>query len=246
MNKTYACSDLHGMYNLWEQIKNFCDETDTIYFLGDAVDRGPDGITILQEILADPRIIMLRGNHEDFIVDNDDYMWYVNGGSRTKEAIEALTDVERRRLVKKLKSLPDIMEIDNSEGKHLVLCHAGTDPWMTRRDLERMGRRDPYVWDRLHIRGDWSSKPEFKNVYVIHGHTPVIAEPALAKWMDPRLPGDEEYLAKYAPRVSRYCRGHKICIDMGCFCTGRTCLFDIDTFEAVYFESEDVRKRGLN
>ena len=63
---------------------------------------------------------MLRGNHEDFIIDNDDYMWYVNGGSGTKEAIEALTDIERQKLIKKLKSLPDIIEIDNIEGKHLV------------------------------------------------------------------------------------------------------------------------------
>ena len=33
MNKVYACSDLHGMYNLWKQIKEYCDETDTIYYL---------------------------------------------------------------------------------------------------------------------------------------------------------------------------------------------------------------------
>ena len=37
------------------------------------------------------------------------------------------------------------------------------------------------------------------------------------------------------------CRGHKICIDMGCFYTGRTCLFNIDTFESIYFESKEVR-----
>ena len=35
------------------------------------------------------------------------------------------------------------------------------------------------------------------------------------------------------------CRGHKICIDMGYFYTGRTCLFNIDTFEAIYFESKE-------
>lgn len=34
MNKTYAITDLHGMWNLWEQISEYCDETDTIYFLG--------------------------------------------------------------------------------------------------------------------------------------------------------------------------------------------------------------------
>ena len=124
----YVFSDLHAQTNLWEQIKNYIKEDDELICLGDCVDRGPGGITILQEILADPRITMLRGNHEDFIINNNDYIWYVNGGSGTKEAIEALTDIERQRLVKKLKSLPDIIEMDNIEGKHLVLCHAGTNP----------------------------------------------------------------------------------------------------------------------
>ena len=38
------------------------------------------------------------------------------------------------------------------------------------------------------------------------------------------------------------CRGHKICIDMGCFYTGRTCLFNIDTFEAIYFEDDKKKE----
>ena len=38
------------------------------------------------------------------------------------------------------------------------------------------------------------------------------------------------------------CRGYKICIDMGCFYTGRTCLFNIDTFEAFYFEDSKMRE----
>ena len=246
MGNRYATSDWHAQTKLGIQILNYLQPDDTLYFLGDSVDRGPGGLTLLNLLLNDPRVIYLRGNHEDFIINNDDHMWYLNGGNGTKEAIEALTDIERQKLIKKLKSLPDIIEIDNIEGKHLVLCHAGTDPWRTRRDLELMGRKDPYVWDRHHIYGDWSSNPEFKDTYVIHGHTPVTAEPALIKWMDPRLPGDENYDPEYTPRVSRYCRGHKICIDMGCFYTGRTCLFNIDTFEAIYFESEDICKKELN
>ena len=241
MGNRYATSDWHAQTKLGIQILNYLQPDDTLYFLGDSVDRGPGGLTLLNLLLNDPRVIYLRGNHEDFIINNDDHMWYLNGGKGTKEAIEALTDVERQKLIKKLKSLPDIIEIDNIEGKHLILCHAGTDPWRTRRDLELMGRKDPYVWDRRHIHGDWSSKPEFKDTYVIHGHTPVTAEPTLIKWMDPKLPGDENYDPEYTPRVSRYCRGHKICIDMGCFYTGRTCLFNIDTFEAIYFE-DDKRK----
>ena len=44
MNKVYAFSDLHGMYSLWEQIRDYCDETDIIYCFGDSIDRGADGV----------------------------------------------------------------------------------------------------------------------------------------------------------------------------------------------------------
>ena len=64
MNKTYAVSDLHGQGQLWEQIKEYIDDTDTLYYLGDAIDRGPDGINIMLDLLKMPNVIYLKGNHE--------------------------------------------------------------------------------------------------------------------------------------------------------------------------------------
>ena len=50
---TYVISDIHGQYDTFmrmlKQIK-FCEE-DTLYILGDAIDRGPDGIKILKAIM---------------------------------------------------------------------------------------------------------------------------------------------------------------------------------------------------
>ena len=63
MGNRYVTSDWHAQTNLGIQILNYLQPDDTLYFLGDSVDRGPGGITILQEVLADPRITMLRGNH---------------------------------------------------------------------------------------------------------------------------------------------------------------------------------------
>ena len=40
MNKIYCITDLHGQYQLLEKIKSYIDATDTLYFLGDAIDRG--------------------------------------------------------------------------------------------------------------------------------------------------------------------------------------------------------------
>ena len=69
MNKTYAITDLHGMLNFWEQISEYCDETDTIYFLGDAIDRGVDGLRVMESLLKDKRVIYLLGNHEEFFME---------------------------------------------------------------------------------------------------------------------------------------------------------------------------------
>ena len=48
---TYAFSDLHGDYQLWTAIKNYCKDDDILFFLGDVNDRGNDGIKILQEMI---------------------------------------------------------------------------------------------------------------------------------------------------------------------------------------------------
>ena len=50
----FVCSDLHGQYWAWEKIKGLLNENDNLIFLGDAIDRGPDGIRIAMEILARP------------------------------------------------------------------------------------------------------------------------------------------------------------------------------------------------
>ncbi|SFQ35506.1 Calcineurin-like phosphoesterase [Butyrivibrio proteoclasticus] len=49
---TYAISDLHGQYDIFEKLLDVIDfsENDFLYVLGDAIDRGPDGIKILQKI----------------------------------------------------------------------------------------------------------------------------------------------------------------------------------------------------
>ncbi len=63
---TYVISDIHGQYDTFmrmlKQIK-FCEE-DTLYILGDAIDRGPDGIKILKAIMKMKNVKMFLGNHE--------------------------------------------------------------------------------------------------------------------------------------------------------------------------------------
>ena len=65
----YACSDLHGNWELWLEIKKFLKPEDKMFFLGDAADRGDSGWTILKEMLNDKRITYIAGNHDIMLAD---------------------------------------------------------------------------------------------------------------------------------------------------------------------------------
>lgn len=68
MPDTYVFSDIHGMWDLYKAIMNYCHKQDseaTIIFLGDACDRGPDGYRIMKKLLDNPHVVYLIGNHED-------------------------------------------------------------------------------------------------------------------------------------------------------------------------------------
>ena len=68
MHDIFTFCDIHGMYGLYKAIMNYCNEQDpeaTIVFIGDACDRGPDGYNIMKELLDNPYVVYLKGNHED-------------------------------------------------------------------------------------------------------------------------------------------------------------------------------------
>src|SRR5215510_11480080 len=71
--RTFAIGDIHGelshLKTLWSRFPAL-DESDTIVFLCDYVDRGPDSRGVLEFLLALPehcpaKLVFLRGNHED-------------------------------------------------------------------------------------------------------------------------------------------------------------------------------------
>lgn len=224
MNKTYCFTDLHGMYNLWAQIRDYCDESDILIFLGDACDRGDSGIKIITELLRDKRVKYLKGNHEDMITivgpeliegQYHNYSWWLmNGGAQTAEDFLKLPLLSQEWIVEKLNALPDHMWYTNKKGQEIFLSHAGTDLIYSKRDLELMGRKDPYIWDRKHIGPSWPQEPEYENKYVVHGHTPV-----------------QNLLRDGTVRVVKYAHGHKIDLDFGSFQSCTAVLFDLDEME---------------
>ena len=62
----YVMSDLHGCYQEYREALekiNF-NEQDTLYVLGDVVDRGPEPIKLLQNMMLRPNVLPIIGNHE--------------------------------------------------------------------------------------------------------------------------------------------------------------------------------------
>lgn len=98
MKNVYCFTDIHGMYELYKKIMNYCkseDPTSTIIYLGDACDRGPDGYKIMKELLDDPYVIYLKGNHEAIFVDAARAI--INKYNKNEELYEYLHSLTRER-----------------------------------------------------------------------------------------------------------------------------------------------------
>ena len=77
MGKNYVCSDIHGMKGSYEDALKKLNEDDILYILGDATDRGDEGIEILLDIFLraentekKPRVEYIIGNHDLLLIEN--------------------------------------------------------------------------------------------------------------------------------------------------------------------------------
>lgn len=163
----YCMSDIHGEYDrfnkMLELIKFSAD--DTLYIIGDVIDRHPGGIDILRKIMETPNMVMLLGNHEQMCLDtlgpNNVYgsraLWQQNGGSDTyRELMYMMTPAERKHILSYLSNLPDHLDIEvNGSRFHLVHGFPSEDP-------------DVRIWERPIT---FAPAP-MADTTVIVGHTP--------------------------------------------------------------------------
>ena len=71
MHDIFCFTDVHGNYKLYKAVMDYCFSQDpecSIVYCGDACDRGPSGYKIMKELLNNPYVIYLKGNHEDMFV----------------------------------------------------------------------------------------------------------------------------------------------------------------------------------
>ena len=71
----YVMSDIHGNSKRFDSVLKQINlqPEDTLYILGDVVDRYPDGIRILRRIMKMPNVKMLLGNHEYMMLESTVY-----------------------------------------------------------------------------------------------------------------------------------------------------------------------------
>ena len=220
----YAVSDLHGCYDRYRQLLDKLDleEQDTLYVLGDALDRGPEGFQILSDMASRPQVVGLLGNHEAMALDalpgllrglehgrasmsrtdrSNASLWFSNGGESSLRDFLRLDKGQRQEV--------------KAGGRDFLLVHGGLEHFSPSRPLEDYSR-DEIVWCR----------PEPETVYfpdrcVVLGHTPTQFLLGAA--------GNESAQGKIYRTVSF------IDIDCGCVYPGGQlgCLC-LDTMEEIY------------
>lgn len=228
----YAMSDLHGEYQKYlamlEKIK-FSQE-DTLYLLGDLVDRGPEPVKILQDIIQRPNVYPLLGNHEvmaiyilkqllvevteetisqvDTYLMENIFLWQRNGGGVTLEQFQALPLRERRQLLEFLEGFGWYETVDVGE-RAFLLVHAGLGNYRPGKKLEEYSLEELTM-----VRPDYQTQyfPD-DSIYVLSGHTPTKL--LSGKW-------------------EIYHSHNNIVLDCGAAIGGRLACLCLDTMEEFY------------
>lgn len=174
-NYTYAIGDIHGQLDLLEELMQkigahateTVSGTATIVFLGDYVDRGPQSAHVVEYLrgLTDDnklRHILLKGNHEDMMVNVDDH-WIPNGGDATIASYQELYPDTWEDVMTQdaewMNNLPTIYWDD-----YRVFVHAAVDENVP---LDQQWPQTN-LWDRYY-REDNS---QAHGRHIVHGHTP--------------------------------------------------------------------------
>jgi len=204
---------------LLKKIK-FNPASDTLYILGDVIDRGEEPLKCLQYIMETKNICLIMGNHEQMMLDyyaKTDYNWLRNGCSGMKRQFNKLPKREQDIIFKYLRGRPYYKTI-GVKGRRYFLSHAGLAAgipfkYQTPEDL---------TWSREEFH-DFSA---LKSHICIFGHTPT-----------PNLNPDEFSCGVWFD--TRY--EDKICIDSGCIWGGALACLRLDDGKIFYVKSAQGR-----
>lgn len=235
----YIVSDIHGCFDQYQKLLekiNFSSE-DKLYVLGDAVDRGPEPIRLLQDMMKRPNIIFILGNH-DFIMYSllkklceiipgknhnrhmtagffmDYNSWFQDGGWITAKQFTKLDYSEKMHILDYI-SEASLYEVIKNNGKEYRLVHAGLANFEPGKDLDEYD-----LYDFLEERTDYTKRyyPE-ENIFLVTGHTPAVF---IKGWEKPEV----------------YRKNGHIAIDCACVAGGQLAAFCVETEKVIYVKGK--------
>ncbi|KAI4450200.1 Bis(5'-nucleosyl)-tetraphosphatase, symmetrical [Eubacterium plexicaudatum ASF492] len=191
----YVCSDIHGRLDRYRRLLETIrlSAQDTLFVLGDVIDRNPDGIAILQDMIDRDNVELFLGNHELFLYETiadrkegfvtDAYMKSIwcspnNGGSITYQAFCKLAEKEKRRILKAVQN-STLLRIVDVNGIKYHLSHSFTLPvpelsYYRFQDVP-IGMAKEVVWKSVFRMGEYHARYQAfdpKMRYIV-GHVPV-------------------------------------------------------------------------
>ncbi len=238
----YVMSDIHGCYEEYlaalEKI-SFSDN-DTMYVLGDCIDRGPDSIRLLKDMMMRYNVFPLTGDHEWMACEvlnafchaqtdkeirklmtpqlrSKFQLWTDprNGGMTTWKEFRELPEEDREDIVDYLGEFAIYEEV-STDGEDYLLVHGGMEPFQEGKTVDDYSVED-LVWSRADY-----SRPYYTDKYTITGHTPTVCEP-----------GNTGTIIR---------RNNHIAIDCGCVYGYNLAVFCMETGEEFYVPSRQKMK----
>ncbi|MDZ7607091.1 MAG: metallophosphoesterase family protein [Cyclobacteriaceae bacterium] len=176
MGRQFAISDIHGcsatFRKLVIEILRFTHE-DTLFLLGDYVNKGPDSKGVLDFIFellnSGHHVFCLKGNHEAYLLDalrdsDKESYFLARGGTATLQSfgVSKVAEIPVEYL-NFMESLPLYFQLDK-----YFLVHAGFDF-----ELPDPFNDEPSILNIRQFEVDWS---QTAGRSIIHGHVPTTME----------------------------------------------------------------------
>lgn len=268
MHDIFYFTDVHGMYDLYKAAMDYCINEDpecAIIYGGDACDRGNSGYKIMNELLNNPRVCYLKGNHEDMFVHaaiaikqlyksplEEDYIFdFLYNQEINEDGDKAIhlhlynggyytlynwmMDGMPEEFIDKINKLPLTFSYEN-----LDFCHAGG----TYEAFENASRAEYF--------GDWVDKEDAMMLLwdrmhlstgwapertCIFGHTPTVHLPSIYYGKDKSI--SNIHPCSYIGLFDNKFNGKKIDMDTGTFNSKKLYVLNCLTLKAQGFELKD-------
>lgn len=276
MHDIFYFTDIHGSLDFYTAIKQWCFKQDkecTIIFGGDACDRGPNGYQIIKDMLNNPQILYLKGNHEDLFVQAAKELIEYYGDNlyncHDENAVDILInncdtyninlhcrnggystlrdwllDGANEEIINKIDALPVTAVYNNID-----FCHAG-GVWSAFEDVNNAEYNDihptPWALDKCLWDRNSIAVGWPTDRICVHGHTPTVYLPRGIYGKNQKEKNAHPCAWQDHMGLRKKFSGWKIDMDTGAIFTNRAYVLNILTLVVYGFKNENnIIKRAF-